>query len=346
MKIKAKDIANKMGVSPAAVSLVLNNKPGVGEEKRKQILAYIKECGYTTSAITAGKVEQRGKLTFVVYKKHGKVVGDSHFYYELMEEIERDARNHGYVLSVVYMSEGSDKISDVIKMIAKERPAGLLILATEMVKKDLKLFKQMKVPMVILDNDLEEDDVDSVSIDNEEGIRRIIGYLTERGHEKIGYLHSVIPIRNFEQRFLAMKKELGDRGIAWQEQYVCQVQSSNETAYYDFLQRFSVQERPTALIADTDAIAMGAIKDLKANGVSVPEEVSVVGFDNMPFSEMVDPPLTSIHVFRPRFGSLALKRLFERIENCPEEKLRILVGTKLIVRKSVKVRQPERKENK
>lgn len=336
MKMRAKEIAKILGVSPSTVSLVLNNKPGVGDETRQQVLKFLRENDYDVPDYFPQKPVNRN-LQFIIYKKHGRVISDTPFFSVLIESINRAARDADFHLIITYLSEKQDDIPSVLLQIEKTRPSGLLILATEMEEKDVDWFNYLHYPMLLLDNQFDSKDIDTVGINNADGVYKAVRHLLNAGHREIGYLNSKIWIHNFERRLKQFKSCMLEHGAALTEGNIFNLDSTVEGAYLDmkaYLAR--CKDLPTALFAANDILALGALRALKEAGYRVPEDISLVGFDDMSFCDMSEPPLTTVHVYNQQMGSAAVKRLVELIEQPAAEIQKTYISTKLVVRKSTR----------
>ncbi len=336
MALKSREIATALNLSPATVSLVLNNKPGVGEDTRRRVLDYVAEMGYDANALKKPALRNHRSIRFVVYKKHGLVVSDTPFFSALIEGIEQEARREGYNLVVSYLNE-KENAAEVLRVIQDNPLDGILLLATEMDSGDLKPFLALGCPLVALDSRFPGLAVDSVQIDNHMGAAQAARRLMEAGHTSIGYLHSAVWIRNFEERREGFLSALEQAGVAFDPRWLINLESTLDGAARDMAAAIEdMQDLPTAFFADNDLIALGAIKALRERGFSIPGDVSVVGFDDMPFCEMLDPPLDTVRVFKQRMGMVAVRRLIDRIAAQPEETIRVEVATELVRRGSVK----------
>jgi len=336
MKLKAKDIAKKLSISPSAVSFVLNNKPGVSEETRRKVLKVIEQMGYNTNIFSKSTLIHNRNIRFIIYKKHGLVVSDTPFFSSLMEGIDREARSLGYNLIVTYMDENKDNLIKILHIIKGTSPDGIMLLATEMTKEDLKPFKKLNIPLLLLDSYFESENLDTVIINNIEGVYKATCYLAELGHIDIGYLHSSVWINNFDQRMAGFKKAINHKRLKLNKNFIFCLESTIDGSYKNMFKILENKPKlPTAVFADNDIIAFGAMKAMREFGIKIPQDVSVVGFDDMPFCKMIDPPLTTARVYKQRMGMIALKRLVERIDETPAETIKIEVNTTLIERKSV-----------
>lgn len=336
MKLKSKDIAKILGVSPATVSLVLNNKPGISEDTRSKIISYLEENGYSTSHLYHTEENVGKTIQFIIYKKHGKVVGDTPFFSELIESINRAAREDGYNLTITYMDETKDNIPSLVEMIKKNNCAGLLILATEMASGDITIFRRLGLPMLLLDSQFDSQDIDTVCINNADGVYKAVDYFVNNGYQKIGYLHSNIWIYNFEQRMLRFKQYMADKNLNLPKDYFFNLEPTVEGSYNDM--KNLLQERkeiPEAFFADNDIIAFGAIRALKEAGYRIPEDISVIGFDDTPYCELLVPKLTTIRVFKQQMAITAVNRLITSINRSSDCIQKTYISTELIIRDSV-----------
>lgn len=337
MKLKSKDIAKILGVSPATVSLVLNNKPGISTDTREKIISYLEENGYNTSHLYQ-REESTGKtIQFVIYKKHGKVVGDTPFFSELIESINRAAREDGYNLTITYMDETKDNIPSLVELIKKENPAGLLILATEMSASDITIFSKLDLPMLLLDSQFDSQNVDTVCINNADGVYKAIQHLVDKGHKTIGYLHSDIWIYNFEQRMLRFKHYMNDKNLSLPKEYFFNLEPTVEGSYRDMKKLLKERKDiPHSFFADNDIIAFGAIRALIEAGYKIPEDISIIGFDDTPYCELLTPKLTTIRVFKQQVAITAVNRLISIINNSSCCIQKTYISTELITRESVR----------
>ncbi len=336
MPLRIKDIANELNISHATVSLVLNNKPGISEETRQKVLKFVEEKGYSTNLLSKPALKNNRNIRFVIYKKHGQVVSDTPFFSALMEGIYQETKKEGYNILVSYINEKDNLKTDIERVVAENPADGILLLATEMERSDIEPFNRLALPMVLLDSFFEPQKYDTVIINNRQGAFEAVKHLIDCGHVEIGYLTSSVWINNFEERKDGFMKALADHNLKFNRHYLFQVEPTMEGAYGDFYKSLETADSlPTAFFADNDIIAFGAIKALREKGFNVPRDISIVGFDDMPFCEMIDPPLTTLRVYKQRMGQIAVRRLIERIEENPEENIKVEVNTELVERRSV-----------
>ena len=335
MSIRAKDIAKKLGVSTTTVSLVLNDKPGVGDKTRERVLKEIEAMGFETNIKLKPSVSLKS-IRFILYKKHGLVVGDTPFFSKLIESIEGEAKKNGFNIIISYLNEEQNTQEYVKQFEQDDNTAGVMLLATEMTHEDVETFGKSYLPVLALDNCFDDVDIDCVQIDNVQGAYNAVNYLIKCGHKDIGYIHSSAYLHNFEQRFFGYKMALAENGIAYKEDKVILMEPTIEGSYEGMKTYLDEGNKPPAAIfSDNDILAMGASRALKEAGYKLPEDVSMVGLDDMPYCTMMRPQLTTVKVNNASMGIVAVRRLADMINGRTDETVKILIRTSLVVRKSV-----------
>ncbi|WMJ88351.1 LacI family DNA-binding transcriptional regulator [Anaerocolumna sp. MB42-C2] len=336
MPISAKELAEILNLSPATVSMVLNNKPGISEKTRKIVLDTAAEHGYQSSKKQLQKNTNR-TIQFVIYKKYGTVVTDTPFFSQVTEGINYQCSGNGYHLQITYLYDNQDK-NKQIEGLKKSNCDGILLLGTEMTVDDLNLFQSLKIPYVIVDSYFDDINCDSVLINNVQGAYLATEYLVAKGHREIGYLRSNTRISNFTEREDGYYKSLRHNNIPTSHPYVVNITPTTEQAYIDFIEYLNVGPAfPSAYFADNDIIAAAAIRAFKEFNIKVPEQISIIGFDDMPICQFTDPTLTTMYVPKQRLGALAVDRLLNRIEESNTDNIKIELAVQLIERNSVKV---------
>jgi DNA-binding LacI/PurR family transcriptional regulator len=344
MDITAKDIAKKLGVSPSAVSLAMNGKPGVSVATREKVLAEAVRMGYTIARKPAAA--ETLNIRYVIFLEGGAAVKETSFYSIVLQGIEAFAKEKGYNVLISYFYAGGDW-TEQIAAVTKD-VAGLIILATEVEDRHIAkalsygLDKQ-NIPIVLVDNATSLVDVDCVVADNLRGAFHAVTYLLENGHPDVGYLRSRDRIDSFDERQIGFLKARREFGISdANKPQTIDVGIASEQAFYDMCAWLNQGGKPlSAFFADNDIIAAACIRALKTNGYRVPEDVSIVGFDDMPVCTMIDPTLTTVRVMKEQMGMTAMeilyKRIHEREQNREKDSLgvmRITISTRLVERES------------
>ncbi|MFC5451288.1 LacI family DNA-binding transcriptional regulator [Paenibacillus aestuarii] len=342
--MKMDDIARLAGVSKAAVSLAFSGKPGIGAETRERIIQIAKEHGYQPKTRSTASDQQTDSITFLVFANSGIVLEQYYqqpFFRELIHYIEERCRANGY--SLIFTSVDMANFQHGIRTIAQEkRTDGVILLGTNLDKAHLEqVSQQLDAPLVVLDTCFEMLPIPFIQINNIMGGYQAGAHLCGFGHREVGYIASDIRIRNFEDRRIGFMQALRDNGVALAEDSVFAVAPtilSSQEALKRQLSAFldKGHSLPTAFFCECDYIAISAIKSLTELGYRVPEDISVVGFDNIQEGLIVSPELTTVHVEKERMAHLAVDMIIEAIETDTISFSKILVDTHFVERLSTR----------
>ena len=335
MSITAKELAKKLNLSPAAVSMALNNKPGVSTATRRLVLDTAKKYGYDFVRISE-KHSSPGCIYFVIYKKHGAVVTDTPFFSEVTDGIHLACQRTGYKMKSCYIYKDEETIEQQIREIEFSDCIGIILLGTEMSEEDGRPFTQLNLPLVLLDTYFETSTCDCILINNIQGVQLAVRYLIQKTKKQPGYLRSAYSIRNFTERADGFYNAIRDHGMSPSKSIIHHLTPSVEGAYADMKKLLERgEELASAYFADNDFIAVGAIKAFKEKGYRIPEDISIVGFDNLPISSIIEPALTTIHVPKQYMGELAVNRLISVLTGPHSYPVKTELYTSLVKRKSV-----------
>lgn len=340
--MKMEDIARLAGVSKSAVSLALSGKAGIGQETRERILKIAHEHNYFPKQRKTQSDYGQKSITFLVFANSGIVLDDYYqqpFFRELIHYIEERCRLLGYslIFSTVSLNKQDDEIAELV---AENGSQGVILLGTNLNRDRIDAITTfLKLPLVVLDNCYESLPLHFIGINNMMGAFQAATHLCELGHKHFGYIASVDRIHNFEERKRGFIYALQSRGLTLEEDCVFSVAPTILTSQEALKQQFTVylnsgKKLPTALFCECDYIAISALKTLAEMGIDVPNEVSVVGFDNISEARIVTPELTTIHVEKEQLALQAVDTLVRDIESNNHVRFKIVVDTQLVVRKS------------
>lgn len=330
MKINIKRLSELTGFSQATVSNALNNKKGVNRQTAEEILRVAKEQGY----LSESKIS---KVRLVIYKKTGLVVSDTPFFSSLIEGVETESRRSGLEMTITNLNKNNSEYEGLLRSILNDTTCAILLLATELTEEDAKVFRQTASPLVIIDSWFEEADFNSVLMNNQDSACRAVEYLIEKGHTRIGYLKGSMRIQNFMLRESGFRRALWKHSLEGNEAYDICLTPTMDGAYEDMCRYLDGKpDLPTAFFADNDIIALGAVKALKEQGYKIPRDVSIVGFDDMPFSRVASPSLTTVKVCKQEIGTIAVRRLLEMMKSRDNIVTKVQVCNEFVERDSVR----------
>lgn len=345
--VTAREIAEKLSLSPSAVSLALNGKPGVSESTRALVLETAMQLGYSHPGMAA--VPTAGKtICFVHYAGHTvRVAEHTSFSSFVLQGVEAKATELGYSTQVRYLS--AEKILTPQAWDIFRNVDGVILLGTDIADAQLPDITQLlgflgSTPMVVVDSPLLRHRADCVTNDCYGGAQSAIEYLLQLGHRRIGYVKAKQRIYNLDERERGARAALKQASLSPEQ--IIEVDISSEGAFQDFDAWLKTEPAlPEALLAENDIMAAAVIRALKKHHIRVPDDISVIGFDDIPMCEMLDPPLTTIHAFKEELGMIAVEHLHRRIKQGqaphPASVLGLLhttVSTSLIKRFSTKER--------
>lgn len=337
MGVTVKDIADVLQISPATVSLAINNRRGVSEKTRARVFEVAREMGYNKMSATPVRQTARHTVQCVIFKQRATAGLDTSFFSKMMEGVESQAGVNNSSLMVSYIN-AEENIPQRLEALCAADTQGMILLATELTPEKIKPFLSVRVPLVVLDAYFENLPLDCVTINNAQGAFMATDYLMRQGHREIGYLTSKVRTVNFSERHDGFRKAFRKAGIPRPAEYAFRLTPSIDGSCADMKAALQLRPKlPTAFFADNDIIAAGAMRALKEMGLRVPEDISLVGFDDIPLCFSLDPLLTTVSVPKERLGTLAMERLYSRIQQ-PNitEFVKIEVGTQLVERESVK----------
>lgn len=330
MKASIKTISELTGFSPATISNALNHKKGVNKETSEKIFKVADEIGYA--------VESRiSRIKLVIYKRNGSIVDNSPFFTNLLEGVETECRESGYDMVVCNLDRRSDSYEQRLDELLEDKTTAVIMLGTEALDEDFERYKDAKCPLVILDSWCTSMNFNGILINNADSAKNAVEHLIQKGHREIGYLRGKFRIKAFSARANGYNRALFKNGISIKEQYIVTLSTTMDGAYKDMISYLNQRPNlPTAFFADNDMIALGAMKALIEKGYRIPEDVSLIGFDDLTSCEISTPRLTTIKVFKQEMGQLAVRRLLEVIRDGNGIKSKIQICTEFVERDSVK----------
>lgn len=340
MATTIKEIANLADVSIATVSLVLNQRPGVSTETRQRVLKLAQEMRYEKHGSHTGESRRSGQGTirFLKIARHGHTVNRDHtvFIADYIDGITHGARAHNYKIEVSTFD--SSPVEDVIESLRDARDLqGAVVLGTELSRDDVSAFQGLPLPLVFLDTFIDFLPFDFVDMNNPDSVYRAIEHFIAHGHEQIGMVRSSVQTRNFQLRYVGFLQTMAAMERPVKEEFVFDCDSTYDGAYRDMRAILrSGAKLPTALFCTNDIIAYGVMKAIREGGYRIPDDVSIIGFDDLPSSALMDPPLTSIAVSKWDIGNAAITRLTQRMLNREMPAVKIVIGGTLIERESVR----------
>jgi len=325
------DIAAAAGVSIATVSRVLNQRPDVSAETRERVLRVIAERGYVSNRTNHHTKEPATKLIDLIIS--GPL--DSEYYLEVIRGIDESLNRTGRRLTLFTMHNEQRLIEDWLAHVANRCPEGVLLLAHSQHFIYMDALRKLDIPFVVVDDSRElGPDIPSVGATNWRGGLMATEYLLSLGHRRIASI-SGIPLHLTSQaRVAGYRSALEAAGITPEPELIRQGDFRHTSGYSQTHALLALAEPPTAIVAGCDTQATGIYRALAEHGLQVPSDMSVIGFDDIPSTEWMSPPLTTIRQPLREMGSIAVDLLLQQIAGEPLKSLRVELATSLVVRQS------------
>ncbi len=323
-----KDIAHLAHVSHSTVSRALQNSPLVNPETAEKIRRIAHESGYRASAVARGLVTRRTLTIGLVVT----TVADP-FACEVVSGIEHAANDLGYSVFLADSDADPEREKKVVQSFAERRVDGILVTSSRVGALYLPLLSEMMVPIVLVNNQHPGPFVHSVTIENVEGSRDAARHLISLGHRRIAYLGDQFGYQSDTERFAGYRQALDSAAVPFHPELIVHGDGKPEAAGAAMEKLLSLQAPPTAVFCYNDMSALGAMRTIRARGLRVPEDISIVGFDDIFVSSYMQPPLTTVRQPMRQMGILAMESL-ARLMSGEGSAIRIKVGAELIVRES------------
>lgn len=327
--IKMSDIANKLGVSVVTVSKALNGKDGVSDELRIKIQDTAEEIGYKFSSLS--KAFRTGKQNNVGILISEKYLHDNSFYWNLYQNLQRKLSRENY-FGILEICSREDEKKQIIPKIVSEGKVDCIVVIGQMKKKYLLNLLSEFNDLVFLDFFEPDINVDSIVVDNFYGSYTVTKYLIDMGHRDIAFLGNIFSTSSIMDRGMGFYKCMLENKCNLKMQWY--ISDRNEDG--EFCDFILPSPLPTAFVCNSDQTAYNLYSTLQKNNISVPEQVSIVGFDNYYAGDKLVVPLTTVDVGREKFVESCInviKKVFSSKErNCE----RILLDYKLVEKSSVK----------
>lgn len=337
MSITAKELASILNLSEAAVSMALNGKSGVSTKTRNLVIETAHNHGYDFTKIKQPKCAN-GTINLIIYKKHGAVLKDTPFFSTLATSISNTATKLGLKMIIRHIIDGDD-VNDIQKQLDSILSAdciGIILIGTEMRQEDFFPFVYLNLPIVLVDTYFNSSKMDCVLINNVDATYHATTYLIRKHHIQPGYLKSSYRIHNFTERLDGFYKALRANGMSGSRSIIHELSPSMVGAYEDMKELIkNGVELTSCYLADNDLIAAGAMRALKEAGYKIPEDIAIMGFDNISLCSYLEPSLTTVNVPIKYMGETAVNRLYTVLKSEKYRPIKIEIGTNIIKRKSV-----------
>ncbi len=342
---RLRDIADATGVSLAAVSLALNGRTGVSDATRERVLAAASELGYVRRGERQSR-QARGFIGFVIEQLPFPVFSDI-FYGDVVHGIDQEAHELGFStgFTVVEGGQPAEAQAKVRQMLVGNRVRGLIVIGgSNLIDELVRDLAQQAAPLVLLDNYLYDLPLDGIEMDHTIGGYLATRHLIDLGHREIGFIAGPTKYRTLSDRADGYRRALLEAGLALDPDLIVTPcgGAGSKKGYHEMRELLARPRRPSAVFAVSDKSAFGAIDAIREAGLTIPDDLSLVGFDDVHEASLLNPPLTTIAVPKRQMGRLAVRLLADRIGLAGDGVSSFVKPTKLVVPVSLVVRASTR----
>ncbi len=326
-----KDVAKKAGVSISTVSYVLNNSGKISEETKERVLKAATELNYIPNNFAKRlKKQQYDLVALIVHEIKGP------FYDALVRGIQDVLHSFGYNLLIYCTLE--NRKEDVDKFLRAGIVGGLMVMTPAVKNEDLlKWAHEFKI--VTLDRVLKDQRIKSVRVNNEKGAYEVVKYLNELGHKKIGFVKGTRDSLDARERFRGFTHAMNDLKLEINEKFIFEGNFTEESGYQtimNFLKKNRKSDLPTALFFANDEMAIGGLKAFKEKEIAVPDDISIVGFDDIELSSYIHPTLTTVRRPMYQLGSISAHMLLSLLTDKEEGLSNVVLDVELVQRESTR----------
>lgn len=326
--ITIKDVASFAEVSVATVSRVLNNMGTVAPETKERVLKAINDLHYQPNLLARHLRRSETRMILVLLPNISNP-----FYARLVKGMEDVGQKNGYSIMLCNTDSDQSRERTYLEFLHNHLSDGVIFMAPELPREELSVIGK-NFPVVQCCEYKEGASVSHVSIDNLGAAYRAVNHLLDLGHRRIAIISSDNRFVSTIQREIGYRKALEEAGIKADEELIRHGDYSFNSGFEVAKQFIGIKDRPTAIFAISDIMAIGAMKAVRTSGLKIPDDIAVVGFDNISFSSMCDPMLTTISQPKYDLGCVTMELLIKQIQGEVKEPRDILLESKLIIRES------------
>lgn len=336
-RVGLREVAERAGVSIGTASRVFNGKSWISPETHKLVRKAAEELGYLPGSSALRDHQKQKAVTTVglIVRTMEIPLLANPFYLHIFHAVEQICSAEGISLMYASVEENMERIEDLPMMIQRQQVQGLLVLGY-FVPEFFSLLQKFDLPIVLVDHELPSSGVDVVNFDDEQGGYLATRYLLDAGHSHPAIIAGPLKYLSIQKRLSGYRRALASYGIAYDEAFVRWGDMDLAGGYREMLSLLEMQQPPTAVFCCNDLMAVGAMGALRAHNRAIPEDCSIVGYDDIALIERLDPPLTTIRAETALLGKQGLELLLERIMSPTIVPRRITFEVRLIERESVR----------
>lgn len=330
-----KDVAERVGVSRTTVSFVLNDIPNsnIPDATRQRILQAARELDYVPNTQALNLVKGRTMMVALVVRKTPHQVASDAFLAEVMEGIMQAIEPHHYHL-MIHAAQAKTPESTYRELIRMRKVDGLLISSPLVSDPEIRRLHAEGTP-IVLQGASDTTDIPNVDIDNIQGALVAVRHLVELGHRHIAHISNApFSYASSRDRLLGYQSALAEAGVSFDERLVGVGNFNDDSGYGPMMALLDLPDRPTAVFIGSDTVALGALKAIRDRSLRVPQDISLIGFDDIVVGKYLEPSLTTVHLPAVNIGWHAGDMVLKTIRGEPLDAISVRLPTHLVIRRS------------
>ncbi|MBI0579521.1 LacI family DNA-binding transcriptional regulator [Neobacillus cucumis] len=330
-RVTADDVARKAGVSQSTVSRVLNNYPFIKEATREKVLTAISELGFTRDEIARSLVEKKTRSI-------GLILGDisNPFFAESAGVIIEQAQKLKYDVVICNTNHNDENLEKSINTLIGKRVDGILVASVKRDDTKVQQLHDKGFPIVLYNSSIDDPMANFVVIDNIRGAKMAVEHLLELGHKKIAYIAGPFKYLTTYQRYIGYKEAISENGLTLEQDFVYNGDFSYQKIFEFTKELLTKKNRPTAFLAVSDQMALAILDAATSLNLKIPEDVSVIGFDDISLASNQFIGLTTVSQHMEVMASVALEKLVDLIDHESDafDPVQIVLKPELKIRKT------------
>mgnify|MGYP001224303119 FL=1 len=333
-RVTSKDVAERAGVSRTTVSLVLNRIPNtnISQETIERVFKAADDLGYVPNAAAQSLVRRNAGVVGLVLTRRNHTLATDAFFFQLVEGLLDALRPHRLRLMVDVIEE--EDPHSYLRLARSHQVDGILLSGPRYDDGALEALALRRFPVVVMGS-LAGIPFDSVDVDNTASARLAVQHLIRLGHQRIGCItNAPLSFTAAKDRLDGYCQALEEAGLPYNERWVGEGAFDPQSGYEQMDRILQIEQKPDAMFVASDVVAFGALSALARCGLRVPQQMAVVGFDDVPMAAYSLPPLTTLHLPTRGLAQVAGERLVQMLQGQSPEARRILLETNLVVRQS------------
>ncbi|QHT63542.1 LacI family transcriptional regulator [Paenibacillus lycopersici] len=334
MSVTIKDVARIAGVSPSTVSRVVSNHPRISQETSRRVKAIMAELDYHPNIMAKSLVSKTTKTLGILLPRPAEELFANFFFGELIRGIVTQAARAGYDMLLTTVTSESTELETISRLVLGHRIDGILLLSSRTSDPIIGFLQEHQFPFVLIGRSDEYPNVLSIDNNNIQAAADATNHFIAQGHTRIGFISGPPNLVVSQDRLTGYRKALRDHRLEFRQEWVIEGDLLQESGFRAMSFFMSLPERPTALVVFDDLLAFGVLRGLTELGYSVPGDICLVSFNNIPLSELASTPISSIDIGTYQLGYTASQSLLRVVQDEPLSQKQIIIPHRLIVRES------------